>query len=176
MAEPRRIDEGESTIPNVAERRPPSRDTELRRQLLHNEPERIAESEAVLLPESGEVPQSISNPEIESRSVAAQPARPVRNVEDTAVEQPVTLFADADVEDYRIRWSSIQTAFVDEPRKAVQDADNLVKSVLNELSESFAQERQTLANQWGRGDNVSTEDLRITLRRYRSFFDRLLSV
>lgn len=175
MAEPRRIDEGESTIPNVAERRPPSRDTELRRQLLHNEPERIVESEAVLLPESGEVPQSIHNPEMESRS-AAQPARPVRNAGDTAVEQPVTLFADADVEDYRARWTSIQVAFVDEPRKAVQDADNLVKSVLNKLSESFTQERQTLANQWSRGDNVSTEDLRITFRRYRSFFDRLLSV
>ena len=176
MAEPRRISEGESTIPNVAERRPPSRDTELRRQLLDNEPERIAESEAVLLPESGEVPQSISNPEKESRSVAVQPARPVRNAGDTAVEQPITLFADADVGDYRARWSSIQAAFVDEPRKAVQDADNLVKSVLNELSESFTQERQTLANQWGHGDNVSTEDLRITFRRYRSFFDRLLSV
>ena len=108
--------------------------------------------------------------------MAAQSARPARNDVETAAEQPISLFADADVTDYRARWSSIQTAFVDEPRKAVEDADNLVKSVLSKLSESFTQERQSLANQWGRGDNVSTEELRITLRRYRSFFDRLLSV
>lgn len=108
--------------------------------------------------------------------MAAPSARPARTDVETAAEQPISLFADADVTDYRARWSSIQTAFVDEPRKAVEDADNLVKSVLSKLSESFTQERQSLANQWGRGDNVSTEELRITLRRYRSFFDRLLSV
>jgi hypothetical protein len=71
--------------------------------------------------------------------------------------------------------ASIQTAFVDDPRRVVEYADNLVKSVLNKLSDVLMQERQTLANQWERGDNTSTEDLRITLRRYRSFFDRLLS-
>jgi len=176
MAEPRRIDEDETTTPNVAERRPPSPDTDARRQLLHDEPARNAEPETVLLPQSSEVARPASNIERENRSVAARSAPPVRNDEDTAVEQPVSLFPDTDVTDYRSRWSSIQTAFVDEPRKAVQDADNLVKSVLNKLSESFTQERQTLVNQWGRGDNVSTEDLRITLRCYRSFFDRLLSV
>jgi hypothetical protein len=180
MAEPRRIDEeDEITPPNVAERRPPSRDTDTRRQLLHDEPSRSAESDAVLLPESTEVARSATNTEIENRNAAAQPAasvRSVRNDAETAVEQPVSLFADNDVSDYRGRWSSIQTAFVDEPRKAVEDADNLVKSVLNKLSDSFTQERETLANQWGRGGNVSTEDLRITLRRYRSFFDRLLNV
>jgi hypothetical protein len=178
MAEPRRIEDEttpveESTSPDAAGRRPPSRDIDTRRQLLHSEPVRNAESEAVLLPEDTEAARPA---EIENRSVAAQPTRPARSDVGTAIEQPVSLFADGDVEDYRVRWSSIQTAFVDEPRKAVEDADNLVKSVLNKLSESFTQERQALASQWGRGDNVSTEDLRITLRRYRSFFDRLLSV
>jgi len=173
MAEPRRIDEDETTASNVAERRPPSRDTDTRRQLLHNEPDRTTESDAVLLPGSSDVLPQASNTEVED---TAQAAQPFRNDVKTAVEQPVSLFAHADVKDYRVRWSSIQTAFVDEPRKAVEDADNLVMSVLNKLSESFTQERQTLANQWERGDNVSTEDLRITLRRYRSFFDRLLSV
>ena len=155
---------------------PPSHDIDTRRQLLHNEPERSAESEAVLLPEDTEAARPAYETRTENRSVAAQPTRPVRSDSGTAVEQPVSLFADGDVEDYRVRWSSIQTAFVDEPRKAVEDADNLVKSVLNKLSESFTQERQALASQWGRGDNVSTDELRITLRRYRSFFDRLLSV
>ena len=176
MAEPKRIDDSEMISPDVAERRPPSRDTDSRRQLLHNEPVRTAESDPVLLPESTDAPPRPFITEAEDRRVAAQAARPIKNDAGTTVEQPVSLFADADVTDYRTRWSNIQTAFIDEPRKAVEDADSLVKSVLNKLSESFTQERQTLANQWERGDNVSTEDLRITLRRYRSFFDRLLNV
>ena len=158
MAEPRRNDENE------------------RRQLLHDEPARTAEPEEVFLPESSEVTHPGSNIERENRSVAGRPAPTVRKDVGTVVEQPVSLFPDADVTDYRSRWSSIQTAFVDEPREAVEDADNLVKSVLNKLSESFTQERQTLANQWEGGNNASTEDLRITFRRYRSFFDRLLNV
>jgi hypothetical protein len=174
MAEPRRLDEDETSTPDVAERRPPSRDTETRRQLLHNEPIRSAESDPVLLPESSDSQAYVT--EAGNSDVEDQPARPVRNDVETAGEQPVSLFADADVTDYRSRWSSIQTAFVDEPRRAVEDADSLVKSLLNKLSQSFTQERQTLANQWERGNNVSTEDLRVTLRRYRSFFDRLLNV
>lgn len=176
MAEPKRIDDDEMFSPDVAERRPPSRDTDSRRQLLHNEPVRTAESDPILLPGSTDAPPRTSITEAEDRRVAAQAARPIRNDVETAVDHPVSLFADADVTDYRTRWSNIQTAFIDEPRKAVEDADSLVKSVLNKLSKSFTQERQTLANQWERGDNVSTEDLRITLRRYRSFFDRLLNV
>jgi hypothetical protein len=70
----------------------------------------------------------------------------------------------------------VQSAFVDEPRKAVEDADHLVAAAMKRLAEMFAEERQKLEHQWDRGDNVSTEDLRIVLRRYRSFFSRLLSV
>jgi hypothetical protein len=64
---------------------------------------------------------------------------------------------------------------VDEPRKAVEEADKLVASVMKRLAEGFANERSKLEKQWDRGDNVSTEDLRVALQRYRSFFDRLLS-
>jgi hypothetical protein len=74
------------------------------------------------------------------------------------------------------RWDSIQVGFVDEPRKAVQEADALVSSTIKRLSEVFANERQNLEQQWGRNDNVSTEDLRVALRRYRSFFSRLLAI
>lgn len=91
-------------------------------------------------------------------------------------EQPSPLFREAEVGEFRTRWSSIQTAFVDEPRRAVEDADNLVASVMKQLAEGFANERSRLEGQWDRGDNVSTEDLRLALRRYRSFFDRLLKV
>lgn len=68
----------------------------------------------------------------------------------------------------------MQSAFVDEPRKAVEEGDKLVATVMRRLAEGFANERSNLENQWARGGDVSTEDLRLALRRYRSFFDRLL--
>jgi hypothetical protein len=86
------------------------------------------------------------------------------------------LFPSNELEDLRRRWKDIQTGFVDEPRKAVEQADGLVASAMKRLAEVFAQERSGLEQQWDRGDNVSTEDLRVALQRYRSFFDRLLSV
>jgi hypothetical protein len=79
-------------------------------------------------------------------------------------------------QDFRSRWDTIQTSFVDEPRPAVERADSLVAEVMQELARTFAEERQKLEAQWGRGDNVSTEDLRIALQRYRSFFSRLLTI
>jgi hypothetical protein len=77
--------------------------------------------------------------------------------------------------DLRSRWDSVQTGFVDEPRRAVEQADSLVAEVMKRLAETFANERSGLEQQWDRGDEVSTEDLRIAMQRYRSFFDRLLS-
>jgi hypothetical protein len=85
------------------------------------------------------------------------------------------LFSDSDRTELRTRWSNVQTGFVDEPRKAVEEADNLVASVMKRLAEGFATERTNLEKQWDSGDNVSTEDLRVALQRYRSFFDRLLN-
>ena len=87
-----------------------------------------------------------------------------------------TLFPNAELEGLRARWKEIQTAFVDEPRKAVEQADGLVASAMKRLAEVFAEERSGLEQQWDRGDSVSTEDLRVALQRYRVFFDRLLSV
>jgi hypothetical protein len=86
------------------------------------------------------------------------------------------LFPSTELESLRTRWKEVQTAFVDEPRKAVEQADGLVASAMKRLAEVFAEERSRLEQQWDRGDNVSTEDLRVALQRYRSFFDRLLSV
>ena len=86
------------------------------------------------------------------------------------------LFPNNELEDLRNRWSAVQTAFVDEPRSAVEQADGLVASAMQRLAEVFAEERSRLEQQWDRGDNVSTEDLRIALQRYRSFFPRLLSI
>jgi hypothetical protein len=91
-------------------------------------------------------------------------------------EGPMPMFAGAEAAGYRTQWDAIQTGFVDEPRKAVQEADALVALVIKRLADVFADERQTLEQQWGRGDEISTEDLRVALRRYRSFFERLLTL
>jgi hypothetical protein len=76
----------------------------------------------------------------------------------------------------RSQWIKIQTSFVDEPRGTVKDADKLVATVMQRLAEGSANELSSLEKQWDRGDNVSTEDLRVALRRYRSFFDRLVKL
>jgi hypothetical protein len=88
----------------------------------------------------------------------------------------IDLFPDEELRGYRTRWEAIQTGFVDQPRHAVEEADALVGQVMTRLTDVFTRERSTLEGQWTKGDDVSTEDLRIALKRYRSFFHRLLSM
>ena len=104
---------------------------------------------------------------VSAAGVAAAPA---------ADEQAAPLLSPDEAKDFRARWDAIQVGFVDEPRRAVEQADSLVAGAMKRLAEMFADERAKLEGQWDRGDNVSTEDLRLALRRYRSFFGRLLSV
>ena len=94
----------------------------------------------------------------------------------TSDDRPTPIFGDGETDGYRTRWDAIQTGFVDEPRKAVHEADALVAVVIKRLSDVFAEEHNSLENQWGKGDEASTEDLRLALRKYRSFFERLLSL
>jgi hypothetical protein len=86
------------------------------------------------------------------------------------------LFPKNEAEDMRSRWSEIQTGFVDEPRRAVEQADELVATCIKRLAETFSEERRRMEEQWDRDGDVSTEDFRVALQRYRSFFARLLSV
>jgi hypothetical protein len=88
-------------------------------------------------------------------------------------DEPAPLVEGAD--DFQTRWEEIQVRFVDGPRGAVEDADALVATVMQRLAEGFASERERLEAQWGRGEDISTEDLRVALQRYRSFFQRLLA-
>jgi hypothetical protein len=90
--------------------------------------------------------------------------------------QTPPLFSESEMGEFRSRWSNVQTGFVDEPRRTVEDADKLVASVMERLAEGFANERSGLEKQWDQGADVSTEDLRVALQRYRSFFDRLLKL
>jgi hypothetical protein len=90
--------------------------------------------------------------------------------------ETIALFPDDQLRDLQSRWNDIQTGFVDEPRSAVERADGLVASTMQQLAEAFSKERSRLEQQWDRGDNISTEDLRVAFQRYRSFFRRLLSM
>jgi hypothetical protein len=76
----------------------------------------------------------------------------------------------------RARWDDVQAAFVDNPKECVQKADTLVAEVVEQLTTGFSDARSRLEEQWARGEKVSTEDLRVALKRYREFFQRLLSV
>jgi hypothetical protein len=77
-------------------------------------------------------------------------------------------------EQFRTRWNEIQGKFVDEPRSAVEQADELVTEVIELITEMFNNEHRSLEAQWNKGSDVSTEDLRIALQRYRSFFNSLV--
>lgn len=107
------------------------------------------------------------------REDEAATTRPAGTMADSTA---APLLPDHETSELRARWDAIQTSFVDEPRRAVEEADVLVAGAMKRLAEVFASERAQLESQWDRGDDVSTEDLRIALQRYRAFFGRLLSI
>ena len=116
---------------------------------------------------------------------APTPDQPVGAVQDDVTATPETdgaaapqaapLFSGDEAESFRTRWQDVQTRFVDEPRQSVEEADALVAELMKRLAQTFADERANLEAQWGQGENVGTEELRVALQRYRSFFERLLS-
>ena len=125
------------------------------------------------------VPNAIERPVeravgVDEPGVIDHPSDIARSVTDRSPQ--IDLFPNDELAGYRTRWEAIQTGFVDQPRAAVEQADALVSQVVTRLTEVFTRERSTLEGQWTKGDNVSTEDLRIALTRYRSFFHRLLSM
>ncbi|HEY4455870.1 MAG TPA: hypothetical protein VGN81_16270 [Pseudonocardiaceae bacterium] len=90
-------------------------------------------------------------------------------------QDDVALLEDSDSERFRGRWHDVQAAFVDDPRNAVQDADQLVAELMQTLAATFAERKRSLEEQWHGGGEAQTEDLRLALRSYRSFFDQLLA-
>ena len=95
---------------------------------------------------------------------------------DTLNEELVPLFEEDAARKFRSRWLAIQSKFVDDPGDSVKQADDLVADVIKNVTMNFANRRVSLEKQWNGGDNTSTEDLRIALKQYRSFFDRLLTL
>jgi hypothetical protein len=140
--------------------------------MTNRDPERVSDEQTTT-----DVRERLSTADITAAATA-----PTRAGQDEAVKAREAgegfepLFDEGESGDFRSRWYAIQGEFVDQPRESVEKADELVATVMKRLAEIFAAERQNLEHEWGSGDDVSTEDLRIALRRYRSFFDRLLSV
>ena len=122
------------------------------------------------------VPSQSSVPVIENndeRSISPKGATVGQKKEDTA-DGP--LFRGEELQGFRSRWDQVQASFVDEPRMAVEQADGLVANMVKRLAEEFSTARADLERQWDTGGDVSTEELRQVLRRYRSFFNRLLPI
>jgi hypothetical protein len=125
----------------------------------------------------------------ESTAVAPEPA-PVTDTSAPSAEDPGAepsraehessaagaLFAGDDLAELRERWAGVQAAFVDDPKECVQKADGLVSDLVDQLTSGFAETRSHLEEQWHRGEEASTEDLRLALMHYREFFERLLAV
>ena len=78
--------------------------------------------------------------------------------------------------DFRAHWDAVQIGFVDDPKRAVREAEDLVAQVMKSLAETLSKERAMLEGQVDHAEQASTENLRVALRRYRSFFQRLLSL
>lgn len=94
----------------------------------------------------------------------------------TQDEGAAPLFTGEEVDRFRTEWRGLQSDFVDSPRDAVQHADQLVAQVMQSLATTFADHKKSLEGQWSKGEQVETEELRVALRQYRAFFDKLLTV
>lgn len=111
-----------------------------------------------------------------TEKMAATSSRQAETTDVKAEAEADQLFPKHELEQLQARWDAIQTAFVDEPRSAVHDADQLVSTVIQRLGEVFSDQRSNLDKKWNRGEDGSTEDLRLAFQRYRSLFRRVLTV
>ncbi len=113
--------------------------------------------------------------DVRASGVAPSPLTTPDNRVQDAAGSATSLLSESEIGDLRSRWNNIQAEFVDEPRRAVEQADKLVATAIKRLADGFANERASLENQWESGNDASTEDLRLALQRYRAFFGRLLN-
>jgi hypothetical protein len=132
-------------------------------------------SDPIEMPDQSGEP-ALSTADLAQAGQAQERAAEERSFEAGGPRKDSPLFPGSDAGAMRERWTEIQAAFVDEPRRAVEQADGLVAEAIRKLAEMFAAERDRLEGQWDRGGDVDTEELRQALQRYRSFFTRLLAV
>ena len=140
---------------------------ERRSQRIPNEP--------ILVPASQSRPEDRTERQTETQgNVSGSASGPAVAAARAKEEDLGPLFPADEANNLRAKWDSVQVKFVDEPRQAVEEADQLIAATMKRLAEIFTDERQELERHWDRSESVSTEDLRLGLRRYRSFFTRLL--
>ena len=108
-------------------------------------------------------------PENDARRATATPA-------DTMEDELAPLFEGDEAKKFRSRWLAIQSKFVDDPSASVKQADDLVSDVIKSVTMNFSNRRIALEKQWNGEENTSTEEMRMAIKRYRSFFDRLLTL
>ena len=140
------------------------------------------ERQDINAPEPAERQRAGSNPQASEHRPVLVPsddrARPAEKnkFETPAIGETTAFLPSNELQDLKQRWETIQTGFVDEPRKAVEQAASLVNATTKRIADVFANERNQLEKQWSRDGEVSTEDLRVALQRYRSFFNRLMTI
>jgi len=127
-----------------------------------------------------ELDQSTENGELTTEPVIDTDDHSLRQTDSSPAEAKTSteqaLFADHELSELQSRWADVQAAFVDDPKDSVQQADGLVSDVVEHITNNFSQARSQLEEQWSRGEDASTEDLRVALKQYREFFQRLLAV
>jgi hypothetical protein len=130
--------------------------------------------------ERADAPDASTAEPMEPPAEASFPDEAAPPAEDSSAQDrssaPDMLFADEELAELRARWAGVQAAFVDDPKDCVQKADVLVSDLVEQLTDGFAHARSRLEEQWARGEQASTEDLRVALMHYREFFERLLAV
>jgi hypothetical protein len=121
--------------------------------------------------------QIVEERQQQNRQEARERKQEERNesMDERREEDFAPLFENNEAEEFRMKWLDIQSRFVDDPSISVKDADDLVADVIKNITRNFADKRISLESQWKSGD-VSTEELRRAMKRYRSFFNRLLSL
>ena len=117
-----------------------------------------------------------SEEQMRNEQIAEDKATQNQMPTDTRREELEPLFENEEAERFRTQWLNIQSKFVDDPRASVKQADDLVASIVKSVTMGFSDRRVRLEKQWNGGENISTEDLRVALKQYRSFFERLLTL
>jgi hypothetical protein len=138
----------------------------------------VADRTPSTAPDEPSAPTSAPPPVVGDTTTQSQVAPQDRSTAPAADESSTEqlLFVEKDLADLRARWAGVQAAFVDDPKDCVQKADVLVSDLVDRLTNGFAHARSRLEEQWARGEQASTEDLRLALMHYRDFFERLLAV
>jgi hypothetical protein len=137
--------------------------------------EQVEESRTIVTPPPKDATSERAVREVES-PFTSQRAADMASTDAEVADEKTPLLPVEEGREMRSRWDRIQVEFIDQPRRSVEEANALVSDTMTRLNAVFMQEREKMERQWDRKEDVSTEDLRQALRRYRTFFTRLLTV